>query len=131
MSRHAVRPHRLDQQRVTTHRPAAYSVAGGAAALFVLSAFAPDLGLPDTYTVPLAALITAAASVGISFSAALSVAGIGWLCLTGFVFNNYGELHIHGLEDWQRLTLMLGTAVIVSRVTCAPRKYRRTRPVDQ
>ena len=126
-----MRNQRLDQQRATFHRPAAYSVAGGAAALFVVSAIAPDVGVPDTYTVTFAALITAAASVGISLPAALSVAGIGWLCLTGFVFNDYGELHIRGLGDLQRLTVMLGTAVIISRVTCAPRRYRRTRPVDQ
>jgi len=126
-----VRTQRLDQQRATFHRPAAYSVAGGAAALFIVSAIAPDLGLPNTFTLTLAALITAAACVGISLPAALSVAGIGWLCLTGFLFNDYGELHIRGLGDLQRLTVMLGTAVIISRATCAPRRYRRKRPVDQ
>ena len=46
-----MRNQRLDQQRATFHRPAAYSVAGGAAALFVVSAIAPDVGVPDTYTV--------------------------------------------------------------------------------
>jgi K+-sensing histidine kinase KdpD len=115
-----VRTQRLDQVRRTSRRPGAYSVAAGAAALFIVSALAPDLGLPTAYTVTLAALITAAASVGISLPAALSVAGIGWLYLTGFVFNDHGELHIHSPGDWLRLALMLGDAVLISRATRGP-----------
>ena len=68
----------------------------------------------------LAALITAAASVGISTSAAAAVGGIGWLFLTGFVVNEYGELRIHGLGDLLRLALLLSVAVIVSHATGAP-----------
>jgi hypothetical protein len=94
-------------------------VAGGSAALFVVSAVAPGLGLPARYTVTLAALITAAASARVSIPAVVSVGGIGWLCLTGFVFNEYGQLRLHGLGDWLGLGLLLGVAVLISRATGA------------
>jgi hypothetical protein len=105
---------------VTSCRPGEYSVAGGAAALFVVSAVAPGLGMPNRYTVTVAALITAAACVRVSIPAAISVGGIGWLLLTGFAFNEYGELRLHGFGDWLRLGLLLGVAVLTSHATGAP-----------
>jgi len=104
---------------LTSRRAAEYSIAGGAAALFVVTAVAPGLGVPTRYTVMLVALITAAASVGIPIPAAVSIGGIGWLFLTGFVVNENGELRIHGLADWLRLALLLGVAALVSHATRA------------
>ena len=70
---------------------------------------------------PWAAMLLVVAVVGLSSlgqwtPAALMIGGIGWLVVTGFVVNAYGELALTGLADLGRLGVMLAVSLLGSRV---------------
>lgn len=68
------------------------------------------VGLPTVAGVVVVATVTALCSRRVNAVTALGVAVLGWLFVTGFVLNSYGELHVHRLTGVALLVLLLAIA---------------------
>lgn len=68
------------------------------------------VGLPTVAGVVVVATVTALCSRRVNAVTALGVAVLGWLFVTGFVLNRYGELHVHRLTGVALLVLLLAIA---------------------
>ena len=61
---------------------------------------------PDSTQIGLLAVLVAACCLGQGRGTTLAVAGVGWLVVTGFVVNDYGELTFTDPADAARLVLL-------------------------
>ena len=59
-------------------------------------------------------LLVVGCSLGVTRAVAISVAGIGWLLLNGFVVHQYGQIGFVGVGDVARALLLLGVALTVA-----------------
>lgn len=78
---------------------------------FVAVTAAHVLGLPAYVGLLLVAAVTSLSARQGAAPQALAAAVIGWLFVTGFVENRYGELHYSGPGDLWRLALLLSVAL--------------------
>lgn len=82
---------------------------------FVVVTAAHVLGLPHYVSLSLVGVVTALSARRAPLGQAVGGAVLGWLFVTGFVMNGYGELRYHGFADVERLLLLLGVAVASAR----------------
>jgi hypothetical protein len=79
-----------------------------------------DLGrlahAPSYLDLALVALLVAAASTRMRAGGALAAAVVGWLLVDGFVTHRYGVLGYDGTPDLARFALLVGVAVLATRV---------------
>jgi hypothetical protein len=80
--------------------------------------------LPGSVGLLLVMVVVALSSLDATWAATLGGAMLGWLFVTGFVINQFGELRIAGTGDAWRLLLLVGVAVTSA---AARRWHVRTR----
>jgi hypothetical protein len=71
---------------------------------------------PSLWQITLLAALVAACCLSQRRGTALAVAGVGWLLVTGFVVNEYGELHFTGPADGLRLAILAIVALAATEV---------------
>ncbi len=71
---------------------------------------------PAVLQVVLLATLVGACCIRQGRGTALACSGIGWLLVTGFVVNAYGELHLTGPADGVRLAILALVALVASEV---------------
>jgi len=64
-------------------------------------------GAPAIAQMAVAAVLLVVCSLNQPYWAALAVAVVAWLLVTGFVVNQYGDLHLSGKGDLFRLSVLL------------------------
>ena len=69
------------------------------------------LALPASVGLLLVTVVVALSSLDATWAATLGGALLGWLFVTGFVINQFGELRIAGTGDAWRLLLLVGVGV--------------------
>jgi hypothetical protein len=71
---------------------------------------------PSYVCVAALAMLVAASSWGMRGGTALVTALVGWLLVDGFVEHRYGVLGFDGLPDLARFAVLVGVAVLATRV---------------
>jgi len=64
-------------------------------------------GAPAITQIGVAAVLLVACSLNQPYWAALAIATVAWLLVTGFVVNRYGDLHLSGKGDLVRLSVLV------------------------
>lgn len=99
----------------------AWTLAGGAVTVFVLSAVLK--GRPWATAFLAIALAVALWSRHVPLVAGMALGVIGWLFLTGFIINGQGEIRLSGWADVIRLAVLIGIAPVVALLS-RPREPR-------
>jgi phosphatidylserine synthase len=68
-------------------------------------------GVPAITQMAVVAGLLVVCSLNQPYWAALEVAVVAWLLVTGFVVNQYGDLHLSGKRDLLRLSILLLLAI--------------------
>lgn len=64
-------------------------------------------GAPAITQIGVAAVLLVVCSLNQPYWAALAIAMVAWLLVTGFVVNQYGDLHLSGKGDLVRLSVLV------------------------
>jgi hypothetical protein len=73
-------------------------------------------GTPSYVALGAVAVLTMLASLGMRAGTAIGCAGIAWLVVNGFVDHRLGTLGWDGSADLGRLALLIGLAIVATRV---------------
>lgn len=73
-------------------------------------------GTPSYVALGALALVAAGSSIGMRTGTAVASGLVGWLLANGFVVHHFGVLRYDGPSDLVRLALLVGFAVLATRV---------------
>jgi hypothetical protein len=73
-------------------------------------------GTPSYVALGALALVAAGSSIGMRTGTAVASGFVGWLLANGFVVHHLGVLRYDGPSDLARLALLVGVAVLATRV---------------
>ena len=72
-------------------------------------------GAPAATQMAMVTVLLVVCSLNQPYRAALAVAVVAWLLVTGFVVNQYGDLHLSGKGDLYRLSFLVLLALAAAR----------------
>jgi hypothetical protein len=95
-----------------TRLPVGFTLGAAFAGAFVVVTLAKVLAVPEGWGVLMVALVVGLSSIDAEWLAALGAVVLGWLFLTGFVINGFGQLRVTGRGDAARLALLVVVATV-------------------